>query len=113
MLWRLITYHRSAAAAQYPASNQVPSPGRVRGAVSAFRMVNYYVQYFLPQPERTLVGIDEQFAPAVPPALDLACCPRGFVADPLLVSASDSTQGARHHGGARSYSQRDFDQRQR
>ena len=35
-------------------------------------MVNYYLQLFLPHPERLTVGIDKQFEHAVPRAVDLA-----------------------------------------
>jgi len=54
-------------------------------------MINYYLQFFLPHPERKIVGIDKQFERTASPKVDLVGVRSHHRIDyPLFVSASNS-----------------------
>jgi hypothetical protein len=74
-------------------------------------MVNYFLQEFLPHPERKLVGADKQFEHTVTPAVDLGRVRASVSASAVFLFAPDSTAGSRDQRAARADPQRGFDER--
>jgi hypothetical protein len=76
-------------------------------------MVNYYLQLFLPQPERQPVGIDEQFEYAVAKVVDLARLrTAGTAGSPVFLSSPDSFESAGYDRSAWAHPELGFHQRQ-
>src|SRR5579863_3526334 len=82
-------------------------------AVAGFRMVNYYLQLFLPHPESQIVNIDEQFGSTAATAVNLMGVRRHHrIVAALFLHAPDSAQSPRLESGARNDSERGFHERQ-